>query len=574
MKTKSIKKLFFISLFSIIAIILSTNVSLAYMDYSNPNQIPNYWSYSFTIIHDYDGELEYADDEVMRPLEIPYDLSSKVRPRDGYEVSGYDPAAKVTEGTIKDTLTIRYKKKTAPPPPPPQNNNYDNPKPTTPTNPPEQSSGKKDSYIYIYYRSVGGHDVLASQTIQGSDGETLNLNDYVKDVTTMTHVGFNPSSATLTFDKKRRGIGVILYEKNQKLNKDNNNNQVNNNGYNNNYNNQNNNGYNNNYNNQNNYSYNNDQNNQYNNDNNNQYNNSYSNSGKKDSYIYIYYRSVAGHDVLASQTIQGYNGQTLNLNDYVKDITTMTHVGFNPSNGILTFNKSKRGTGVILYEKNQKLNKQANSNNGNKSTVGSQTGKIGNTVINTQNNNVIISSPKLKKGNVRYVKSVNGYVYPNKLLTRAELAGYISNIINESYWDDADFTVEDFDVVDVVGNATNIEDIVAAYLIGAMPAKQGNLFKPNAVVTKGDLAIAVASLADVTKGSHSQAEAIKFVTSKKIMSVEKSGGFEPNKALTRGQVIVILNKILGNKNYAAKNVQLKDVNSSAWYYKDIQAAVE
>jgi len=279
MKTKSIKKLFFISLFSLIAIILSANVSLAYMDYSNPNQIPNYWSYSFTIIHDYDGELEYADDEVMRPLETPYDLSSKVRPRDGYEVSGYDPAAKVTEGTIKDTLTIRYKKKTAPPPPPPTpptNNNYNNP---TPTNPPEQSSGKKDSYIYIYYRSVGGHDVLASQTIQGSDGETLNLNDYVKDVTTMTHVGFNPSSATLTFNKK------------------------------------------------------------------------------------------------------------------------------------------KRGSGVILYEKNQKLNKQANSNKGNKSTVGSQTGKIGNTVINTQNNNVIISSPKLKKGNVRYVKSVNGYVYPNKLLT-------------------------------------------------------------------------------------------------------------------------------------------------------------
>ena len=278
--------------------------------------------------------------------------------------------------------------------------------------------------------------------------------------------------------------------------------------------------------------------------------------------------------MLASQTVQGSDGETLNLNDYVKDVTTMTHVGFNPSSATLTFNKKKRGMGVILYEKNQKLNKQANSNKGNKSTVGSQTGKIGNTVINTQNNNVIISSPKLKKGNVRYVKSVNGYVYPNKLLTRAELAGYISNIINESYWDDADFTVEDFDVVDVVGNATNIEDIVAAYLTGAMPAKQGNLFKPNAIVTKGDLAIAVASLIDTSKDSHSQAEAIKMVTSKKIMSVEKSGSFEPNKTLTRGQVIVILNKLVGNKNAPKANVQLKDVNASAWYYKDIQAAVQ
>ena len=561
MKTKLIQKLFFIPLFSLIAIILSANVSLAYMDYSD--YPPNFWPQSFTIVHDYEGELEYADDEVMRPLQTPYDLSSKVRPRDGYEVSGYDPAAKVTEGTIKDTLTIRYKKKAAPPPP--QNNDNNN-------NPPPQNGGKKDSYIYIYYRSVGGHDVLASQTVQGSDGETLNLNDYVKDVTTMTHVGFNPSSATLTFDKKRRGMGVILYEKNQKLNKDNNNNnQGNNNGYNN----QGNNNYYNNYNNPNNNQYNNDNNqyNQYNNDNN-QNNNGYTNSGKKDSYIYIYYRSVAGHDVLASQTVQGSDGETLNLNDYVKDVTTMTHVGFNPSSATLTFNKKKRGSGVILYEKNQKLNKQANSNKGNKSTVGSQTGKIGNTVINTQNNNVTISSPKLKKGNVRYVKSVNGYVYPNKLLTRAELAGYISNIINESYWDDADFTVEDFDVVDVVGNATNIEDIVAAYLIGAMPAKQGNLFKPNAVVTKGDLAIAVASLIDTSKDSHSQAEAIKMVTSKKIMSVEKSGSFEPNKTLTRGQVIVILNKLVGNKNAQKANVQLNDVNSSAWYYKDIQAAVQ
>ena len=392
MKTKLIQKLFFIPLFSLIAIILSANVSLAYMDYSNDP--PNVWLHSFTIIHDYDGELEYADDEVMRPLQTPYDLSSKVRPRDGYEVSGYDPASIITENNIKDTLTIRYKKKAAPPPPPPPQNNDNNNNPT-PKNPPEQNSGKKDSYIYIYYRSVGGHDVLASQTIQGSDGETLNLNDYVKDVTTMTHVGFNPSSATLTFDKKRRGMGVILYEKNQKLNKDsNNNNQGNNNGYNN----QGNNNYYNNYNNPNNNQYNND-NNQYNqyNYNDNQNNNGYTNSGKKDSYIYIYYRSVAGHDVLASQTVQGSDGETLNLNDYVKDVTTMTHVGFNPSSATLTFNKKKRGMGVILYEKNQKLNKQANSNKGNKSTVGSQTGKIGNTVINTQNNNVIISSPKLKK---------------------------------------------------------------------------------------------------------------------------------------------------------------------------------
>lgn len=554
MKTKLIQKLFFIPLFSLIAIILSANVSLAYMDYSD--YPPNFWPQSFTIIHDYEGELEYADDEVMRPLQTPYDLSSKVRPRDGYEVSGYDPASIITEHNIQDTLTIRYKKKAAPPPPPPPQNNDNN------NNPPPQNGGKKDSYIYIYYRSVGGHDVLASQTVQGSDGETLNLNDYVKDVTTMTHVGFNPSSATLTFDKKRRGMGVILYEKNQKLNKDNNNNQGNNNGYNNNQ--GNNDGYNNNDNNQNN---------QYNyNYNNNQNNNGYSNSGKKDSYIYIYYRSVAGHDVLASQTVQGSDGETLNLNDYVKDVTTMTHVGFNPTSATLTFNKKKRGMGVILYEKNQKLNKQGSLNTGNK--IGSQTGNIGNTVINKQNNNVIISSPKLKNGNVRYVKSTNGYVYPNKILTRAELAGYIGEIINESYWDNVEFTIEDFNVVDVVGNTTNIEGIVASYLTGTMPAKQGLLFKPNDPVTKGDLAIAVANLVDISKNSHSQAEAIKFVTSKKIMSVEKNGNFMPNKTLTRGQVIVILNKLVGNKNAQKANVQLNDVNSSAWYYKDIQAAVQ
>lgn len=554
MKTKLIQKLFFIPLFSLIAIILSANVSLAYMDYSD--YPPNFWPQSFTIIHDYEGELEYADDEVMRPLQTPYDLSSKVRPREGYEVSGYDPASIITEHNIQDTLTIRYKKKAAPPPPPPPQNNDNN------NNPPPQNGGKKDSYIYIYYRSVGGHDVLASQTVQGSDGETLNLNDYVKDVTTMTHVGFNPSSATLTFDKKRRGMGVILYEKNQKLNKDNNNNQGNNNGYNNNQ--GNNDGYNNNDNNQNN---------QYNyNYNNNQNNNGYSNSGKKDSYIYIYYRSVAGHDVLASQTVQGSDGETLNLNDYVKDVTTMTHVGFNPTSATLTFNKKKRGMGVILYEKNQKLNKQGSLNTGNK--IGSQTGNIGNTVINKQNNNVIISSPKLKNGNVRYVKSTNGYVYPNKILTRAELAGYIGEIINESYWDNVEFTIEDFNVVDVVGNTTNIEGIVASYLTGTMPAKQGLLFKPNDPVTKGDLAIAVANLVDISKNSHSQAEAIKFVTSKKIMSVEKNGNFMPNKTLTRGQVIVILNKLVGNKNAQKANVQLNDVNSSAWYYKDIQAAVQ
>jgi len=58
------------------------------------------------------------------------------------------------------------------------------------------------------------------------------------------------------------------------------------------------------------------------------------------------------------------------------------------------------------------------------------------------------------------------------------------------------------------------------------------------------------------------------------MSVEKNGNFMPNKTLTRGQVIVILNKLVGNKNAQKANVQLNDVNSSAWYYKDIQAAVQ
>ncbi|MGP1569175.1 MAG: S-layer homology domain-containing protein, partial [Peptoanaerobacter stomatis] len=129
------------------------------------------------IEHRYGNDDRDFSDDTLNINDTNVDLSRYVKNRDGYTVESYSPSqfidpSQYSAGSFLN-VTIYYKENEPVPLPNPP---VQDPTPTPPTptpdpkpvTPPTQNSGKKDSYIYIYYRSVAGHDVLASQTIQGS----------------------------------------------------------------------------------------------------------------------------------------------------------------------------------------------------------------------------------------------------------------------------------------------------------------------------------------------------------------------------------------------------------------------
>lgn len=361
----------------------------------------------------------------------------------------------------------------------------------------------------------------------------------------------------------------------------------------------------------------------------------YTTNEPEDAYIYIYYRSVAGHDVYASSTIKGIDGETLDLSDYVRDITTMTHVGYEPASGQLTFDKKRRGSGVILYEKNQKLNaneKQSedtntqnnenkpssasnpnqhatpsadysnqnenfshedNSNTGNPNrdnlpvTYTEYDGRSYIAESNEQTNagsSNIGNSRKLRHD--RNIKIMSGYkdgtIRPNNTITREEVATVIYRLLSSEY----KTGISGEYPPDINPDRWSADAVRFTASMQMFPdATATSSFRPEENATRGDVAYAVAHLISDDYDSYTSnamsfpdivatryEQAVNIVTSKSLMKGYPDGTFKPYKTITRAEFIVVMNKLLG-KEKTGSDIYFKDISKSAWYYKDIQMAV-
>ena len=432
----------------------------------------------------------------------------------------------------------------------------DDPKdnPDSPNNDPQVG----DCYIYINYESDAGHKILAQKLIKGYQGETLDLNDYMEDITTMKFVRFKPSR-TLTFNKNKRVNGTLIYTKvtkpveNPTDNPD--------------------------------YPKNDPKDNPKDNP-----DHPNSNPQGGDCYIYVNYKSDAGHKILAQKLIKGYQGETLDLNDYMEDITTMKFVKFEPSR-TLTFDKNEKGNGTLIYTKVTKPVENPTDN------------KAANEPVDTDNsdNNFVLQNTidTAKRSSFAYISGVgNGMMNPNAPITRAEAAVMLYNIMSPEYKKIAETSVQkriaeaeniysgyNSDVGFDMWYSNAVNAVSAVYII---PSRMTSMFSPDEYMTRADVAYALAKFADDTSASgatiftdlgteaDSSADAINKVAALGWINGYEDGTFKPLKNVTRAEFTVMVNAMLGRTgtySYSAGDKTFNDVNDNAWYYNAVMLAV-
>ncbi|MEC1768098.1 DUF4073 domain-containing protein, partial [Schinkia azotoformans] len=172
----------------------------------------------------------------------------------------------------------------------------------------------------------------------------------------------------------------------------------------------------------------------------------------------------------------------------------------------------------------------------------------------------------------------DGTYKPEKSVSRAEMAALLVRVGAEL---DSDAPAKTF--ADVSSNHWANNVIQKASATGLMKGFTDGTFAPDKSITRAEMAAIVSrwlqltgdvktsNLSDI-KGSWAEKD-IKLVEQAGIMKGMPNGQFQPNKALTRAETVVIFNRIL--KRGPLQGVEVptwKDVSSKHWAFSDIEEA--
>ncbi len=314
-----------------------------------------------------------------------------------------------------------------------------------------------------------------------------------------------------------------------------------------------------------------------------------------EAYIHIDFKSVEGHNIMTTITIKGKHGEVLDANDYMRDIKTFKFHSFNPSSGKLTFDSKKRGTMQIVYEKDYK---PATDSQTYPNTQGTTTPQNPVTPTNPSNHTTTnqgttapITVPTFKSSMIaseRNIKLVGGYpdgtLKPKTPVKREEVAAIFHKLLAAEYQET--FGLGGY-VSDVKADSWAYPSISALVTGNIMPLKNDGKFYPKNNATRGEVAqILYAFIREdisefdrpayfVDVNQNTMGDAIGLVASKGLMVGYKDGTFQPNKEVTRAELLVVVNKLLGKSGMSVSNpVTFKDVKPTDWYYYDVQIAVQ
>lgn len=327
-----------------------------------------------------------------------------------------------------------------------------------------------------------------------------------------------------------------------------------------------------------------------------------------DSRIDIYYEDVAGRNIYATKKYIGRHRDIANLSELVEDIKTFKHIGYKPENGKMVFDKNNIQKAVIIYEKEYKTSTKLDDSEVKKDVkkeivevrknpekkAGKENFKhlVDNSNLEdilkdedykklTEKKNVQEKSNKewIKKSNIKIISGYpDGKMRPKSPVKRQELAAIMYKVFSDSRKENVDKSK--FAASDVNDSNWAYEAILNVVSEGLMEIKS-NRFLPKSNATRLDVARAVAYL---TMNIDPKFEAEFSDISDPIVSAVVSNGymkgypdktFRPNANITRAELVVVMNKILDKNIEDIKQIQnFSDVDESAWYYKQIQAAVQ
>ena len=177
----------------------------------------------------------------------------------------------------------------------------------------------------------------------------------------------------------------------------------------------------------------------------------------------------------------------------------------------------------------------------------------------------------------------DGTFRPGKSATRAEVASMISGLLKDRL-DEASSP----DFSDIAGHWGEAQ-IRAVTALGIMKGYPDGSFRPDASVTRGEVAAIAASLFDGNtadaspfsdiRGHWAQA-AIDKARALGLIAGYADGTFRPDQKVTRAQLVAILNEVLGRTpdiksvDHFIEESVFPDVDPAVWYYHDVlEAAV-
>ena len=191
------------------------------------------------------------------------------------------------------------------------------------------------------------------------------------------------------------------------------------------------------------------------------------------------------------------------------------------------------------------------------------------------------SSLTLKSGaHTKYMNgSEDGLFYPNRAVTRAEMAQMLYNIVSDRPAAGAGFS-------DVPSDAWYAQAVESMAGLGILEGYADGSFRPGQAITRAESAQAMArlipaggegrSFADIPS-DHPNYAAISTAGGYGLFHGDDHGNFNPSASLLRSEAAVVFNKLLGRSPdpsaiYSTSLRYFPDVPSSHWAYGQIMEA--
>jgi len=180
-----------------------------------------------------------------------------------------------------------------------------------------------------------------------------------------------------------------------------------------------------------------------------------------------------------------------------------------------------------------------------------------------------------------------------KDITRAEIATMMVRVLRLDT-DEFGFSIknEEFEIptykdVDVDHWAYKYVEIAKQYnLLGGYG---DNTFKPDAPVTRAEIAVVISNVWDIMEIEHSELakhfikdvsvdhwafDAINKAYNAKVVSGYEDGTFKPDDYTTRGQIVVMINKIINRESLEPETPSFIDVLVDHWAYGFVESATK
>ncbi|MCQ4086379.1 S-layer homology domain-containing protein [Saccharibacillus sp. JS10] len=172
----------------------------------------------------------------------------------------------------------------------------------------------------------------------------------------------------------------------------------------------------------------------------------------------------------------------------------------------------------------------------------------------------------------------DGSFKPAQAITRAELAAIVGRITGVTQGN-ATFS----DVKNGSWAASVVGPVAAS---GIMTGYNDGTFKPNASITRGELAAALAKLLPQSglemsgsstgfsdlAANHWVTEAAKQLQAAGVVTGYANGSFKPEQNVTRAEAVTMINRLVGLANSNATSGTWSDVASGYWAYDAVRAA--